>query len=97
MGKFQKGISGNPNGRPVGSLNRSTTDLRVQVRDFLTSNWAKVQEKFDSLEPREQLIFLERLLKYSIPQMSTISAKIDYENLTDTDLDTILDRLTEKI
>lgn len=97
MGKFQKGISGNPNGRPVGSLNRSTTDLRVQVRDFLTSNWAKVQEKFDSLGPREQLVFLERLLKYSIPQMSTISAKIDYENLTDTDLDTILDRLTEKI
>lgn len=97
MGKFQKGISGNPNGRPVGSLNRSTTDLRVQVGNFLTSNWAKVQEKFDSLEPREQLIFLERLLKYSIPQMSTISAKIDYENLTDTDLDTILDRLTEKI
>lgn len=97
MARFKAGESGNPSGRRKGSKNKSTESLRAQIDNFLQDNWKDIQKTFDEVDGKEKLIFLEKLLKYSIPQMSSVLAKVEYENLSENDLDLILEKLTEKL
>ena len=72
---LQKGQTNNKNGRAKGSQNKVTKDLRVWVTDFLNENLEQVQKDFKVLEPKERILFFEKLLKYSLPtlQATTIT------------------------
>lgn len=50
-----KGITKSPNGRPKGSLNKSTTEMRELVTNFVSVNLTTIQTDFDQLEPKERL------------------------------------------
>ncbi len=83
-------------GRKAGTPNKVTRNMRTQVSNFLTKNWYKVQKDFNKLEARDRLIFMEKLLKYTTPALSSIDAKVDYESFTDEDLDKIIAGLKTK-
>jgi hypothetical protein len=83
-------------GRKPGTPNKVTGNMRVQVGNFLSKNWYKVQKDFNKLEPKEKLFFIEKLLKYTTPALSSLEAKIDYEKLSDEDLDLLIDKLLTK-
>ena len=83
-------------GRKAGAPNKVTGNMRVQVGNFLSKNWYKVQRNFNKLPPRDQLFFLERLLKYTTPALSSLDAKVDFEKLSDEDLDRIIESLILK-
>ena len=87
--KFKPGNSG----RPFGCKNKITVDLREKVTDFITKNWEGVQSDFEALEPKDRLIYLERLLNYSIPKLAAVNNSIAFENMTDEQLDTIIEKL----
>jgi len=87
----KKGTINNPKGRPVGSRNKMTKDLMGLVRSFLDKNIEDIQEQYDSLPPKEKLVFFERLLKFAIPTQS--AANINFEKLSDDDLDNIINQL----
>lgn len=76
---YKKGISGNINGRKRGSRNRATSDLRQWVANFIDDNREQIQEDFKLLEPRDRLIFLERLLKYVLPTLQATSVTTNKE------------------
>ena len=59
-----KGKTNNPNGRPVGSKNKVTAGLRERINDFLNDNWKDLQADFKKLEPKERLMFYEKLLQF---------------------------------
>jgi hypothetical protein len=86
--KFQKGISGNPEGRKKGSPNRTTEQMRTMVQGFIETNWTKIQKDFDKLEPSERLKFLSSLLKHVLPAPLN-----EFENLSDEDLNKIITEL----
>ena len=83
---------GNP-GKPKGCKNKITVDLREKVTDFINKNWTDVQSDFEALEPKDRLLFLEKLMNYSIPKLAAINNSIAFENLTDEQLDEIINRL----
>ena len=94
---LQKGQTNNPNGRPVGTQNKVTTDLRQSINDFLNDNWEQVKKDFEQLTPKDRLLFIEKLFKYSIPTLQATSLNTSFDRLTDEQLNEIINRLTNNI
>lgn len=80
----------NRNGRPKGKPNRTTEELRQAVKLFINENWHELQSCFDLLEPKEKLIFLERLLRHVLPPVLH-----ELDQMTDAQFATYLQELRE--
>ena len=95
---LKKGQTNNRKGRPKGTQNKVTTDLRQSVTSFLDNNWPQVQAEFDQLEAKEKLAFLERLLKFALPSLQAVQldADIDLNKMDDGQLDLIINKITGK-
>ena len=89
MGQFQKGEGG----RPKGSLNKITAELREWISLFIHENKEQIQQDFDSLEPKDRILIFEKLLKYSLPALQSTTLTTDFERLSDSELDRIIDEL----
>lgn len=96
---FKKGQTGNPQGRPTGSLNNVTTDIKEFINNFLNDNWGTLQSDFDNLESKERLHFMEKLLKYVVPIKADHiikQPKNPFEDWTDEQLNAEIERLRNK-
>jgi len=54
-------------GRKAGTPNKLSSNLRAKVQLLINDQWEKVESDLKSLEPKDRLSFLERLLKYVLP------------------------------
>lgn len=79
MAKFKPGDP-KRGGRAKGTPNKSTEQFRAMIQEFLEANWSGLQKDFDAMKPPERANFMERLLKYIIPEPFT-PAKLSEEQL----------------
>lgn len=99
---FKKGSSGNPKGKPKGTVNKTTKEVKSLVLEFVSNNWEQVQLDFSNkkLLPRDRLAFMERILRYVIPIMGstrgTIDIKKQLEGLSDQDLDKVVNMVMQR-
>ena len=79
MAKYQKGQSGNPNGRPKGSTNEKTAYIRDWVISVIGSNGQRLQQNFPHLSRKEQWRVITQLLPYVLPRQheAIVDASID--------------------
>lgn len=63
-GTFAKGNKG----RPKGSLNKSTTEIKRFLIDFLNENKDTIQSDFENLHPSERLRFFLDVVKFIVPK-----------------------------
>jgi hypothetical protein len=92
---FEKGVSGNENGRPKGSRNKAGEGLRNLISDFLEQRFEQVIQDFEQLEPKDRIKVFTDLLQYSVPKLQAVSNSIDFEKMTDEQLDIIINQLTQ--
>jgi hypothetical protein len=96
---FKKGESGNPNGRPIGSENKSTNEIREMLKLFISSNMTDLQINYNLLSPKEKFSTLEKLLKYVIPtkvdNLITKAPVSEFENWTDEEIKMEIERLSK--
>ena len=89
-----KGKTGNPNGRPKGSPNKTTQSVREWLTKLIDDNREQMQKDLASLEPKERLQMLEKFMQYTVPKMQSVEAKIDLDRLTSDQLDQLIKELT---
>jgi predicted component of type VI protein secretion system len=90
---FKKGSSGNSAGRPKGSQNRAGGKLREVISDFLENRFEDVVNDFEQLEPKDRIKVYTDLLQYGVPKLQAVSNSIEFENMTDEQLDAIFEKL----
>src|SRR5690554_1259129 len=81
-GMFAIGNKGG--GRPKGSLNKATGELRQVVQDFLDNNIDKLQRDFDLLESKDRIDTIIKLLDFALPKLhrSTIQHTVNKDEIT---------------
>lgn len=73
---LQKGKTNNPNGRKKGIPNKTTVELKEAIVCIVSNNIDKLQADINSLEPKERLLFIEKLFKYVIPPMQAEAEEV---------------------
>lgn len=68
MAKYQKGQSGNPNGRPKGSTNEKIAYIRDWVISVIGSNGQRLAQNFSNLSRKEQWRVITQLLPFVLPK-----------------------------
>ncbi len=98
-GLFKPGQSGNPQGRPKGSRNKVSNDLREKITDFLSGQFETIKTLFadedKKLSPRDKLKFYTELLQYGLPKLSSVSTEIDIDKLSDEDIEDLYRKIEE--
>lgn len=70
---LSKGKTNNPAGRPKGTPNKVGAELRERVIAFVEERWEQVERDFDDLAPRERMIFIEKLMAYTLPKLQAVA------------------------
>ena len=91
----KKGQTGNPNGRPKGTPNKTTKTAREWLTKLIDKNRTTIERDLKKLEPFQRLQMIEKLMQYSIPKMS--STKLSIEELSDQNLETLINEITKNI
>lgn len=94
---MEKGKTNNPNGRPKGTPNKITADLRSFLTGVIDKNRRQITKDLKALEPRDRLIILEKLMAYVIPKQQTVTASVELERLTDEQLNQVINQLTNDL
>ncbi len=84
-------------GRKKGTPNKTTEETRQWLKMFLDNNQKQIEEDFKALEPHQRLQIFERLLQYTLPKMQNVNANIDLANLSEGQLDNIINQITKDI
>ena len=72
-----KGKTNNPNGRPAGSPNKITAEVRQSLQSALSGEIEKIGKLLESLEPKERLEIIVKLLQYILPRLESETVNLD--------------------
>jgi hypothetical protein len=89
---FNKGFSGNPNGRKKGSANKITSNIRNVLNSFIEANQDNIQPIFDQLEPKDKLKFIVEVLPYITPKFQSIKIEPSQSNFEENPLDILISK-----
>lgn len=92
-----KGKTGNPNGRPKGSPNKTTQSVREWLTRLIDDNREQIRKDLAALEPKERLQVLEKFMQYTVPKMQSVEAHVDIDRLSDSQIDQVINELSEKL
>lgn len=70
----------NRNGRPKGTPNKTTSEIKEMFQLLLENNIDKLQNDFDALQPNERIRYFLDLASFVIPKQKAIEVKEDYRN-----------------
>ena len=92
-----KGKTGNPNGRPKGSPNKTTQSVREWLTRLIDDNREQIRKDLAALEPKERLQVLEKFMEYTVPKRQSVEARVDIDRLSDSQIDQVINELSEKL
>jgi len=97
MTKFKEGQSGNPSGRPKGSENKATGELRQVISDVLKSELtpAKLRKLLRGMKDAEKLNFMVRLMDFVLPKLKQQSVDISFDDLSEDVLNSVFEKIFE--
>ena len=88
-----KGKTNNPNGRPKGSKNKVTTEVRDWISKVIDKQRPQLEKDLKLLEPAERWRIIEKLMSYVVPKMQAVEANVNLNKLSDEDLDKLANNI----
>ena len=82
-------------GRAKGTPNKATKNMREWLTKLLAKNRKQIEKDLQSLEPKDRIAMLERLMQYVLPKQQAIKAEIS--NLTDAELSEVADQVLNRV
>ncbi len=73
---FKEGQSGNENGRPKGSANKETKQLREFLANVLDNNRDKFEDELNKLEGKDYINAVSNLMEYCTPKLQRSEIEI---------------------
>ena len=70
----------NRNGRPKGTPNKTTSEIKEMFQLLLENNINRLQSDFDQLQPNERIRYFLDLASFVIPKQKAIEVKEDRLN-----------------
>lgn len=95
MARQKNDGKGRLGGRTKGTPNKVTKTAREWLTALVDKNRRQIERDLKQLEPKERLLILEKLLQYVIPKKQAVDASVSLENLSDEQLDFIIDEITK--
>ena len=90
-----KGKTNNPNGRPKGSKNKVTTEVRDWISKVIDKQRPQLEKDLKLLEPAERWRIVEKLMSYVVPKMQAVEANVNLNKLSDEDLDKLASNIVK--
>lgn len=96
---FKKGKSGNPKGRPKGSMNEKTKYIREWIVSLIGSNAKTLSAQFAKMPAKEKFKVITQLMPYVLPKQiqQDLRHNFDFNNLTDEQLDEVISTMTNAV
>lgn len=90
---LQKGMTNNKNGRPAGTANKLTNDLRSKINAIIENQIDNIEIDLNALEPIQRLQIVEKLLSYCLPKLQAQTIEIDLNNLSEMQINEIINSI----
>jgi len=65
---FKRGVSGNPKGRKKGSANKTTAEIRDQLKTAFGDTLERLPDKLKAMEYEKQIELLKTFLPFILPK-----------------------------
>ena len=84
-------------GRKKGTPNKVSGNVKYWLSQLIDKNRLQIERDIKALEPKERLQILEKFMQYTIPKMQSIQTTVDFNQLTNEQLDNLINELTKDI
>lgn len=84
-------------GRAAGTPNKVSGTLKEWLTSLIDKNRAQIEKDLQDLEPKERLQMIEKLMQYVIPKQAAQQVKLDFESMTDEQLQQLVNDITKEV
>lgn len=97
MARQKNDGKGRIGGRQKGTPNKVTASVKDWVAQVIDKNRRQMERDIKALEPKDRLQMLEKLMQYVVPKQQAVSANVDFNKLSDEQLNALVDELTKGV
>lgn len=84
-------------GRVKGTPNKVTYSLKEWITSLIDRQRPQIEKDLQDLEPKERLQMIEKLMQYVIPKQAAQQVKLDFDSLTDEQLEQLVNDITKEV
>lgn len=84
-------------GRVKGTPNKVTYSLKEWIISLIDKQRTQIEQDLQKLEPKERLQMIEKLMQYIIPKQAAQQVKLDFDSMTDEQLQRLVEEMTKEV
>ena len=97
MGRVKNDGRGRLGGRSVGTPNKVSGTMKVWLTSLIDKNRKQIEQDLKDLYPKDRLQVIEKLMQYVIPKQAAQQVKLDFDSMTDEQLQRLIETMVKEV